>query len=314
MRNPHDPRVLPMRAGVAPSCVVAPSQGRGLLLDFLAQRLPAVARSDWLRRMAQGEVVDELGQPTSADTALEPGRRYYYYRELACELELPFQERVLHQDAHLLVADKPHFLPVVPSGPYLQQTLLVRLRRKLGLRELSPLHRIDRETAGLVLFSVQRQTRGRYQALFRDGLIAKHYQATAPWRPDQPLPEVYSSCLQDHPEQFFRMSEVPGGPANAHTRLALLAHHGRWARYHLQPMTGKRHQLRVQMAALGLPLLGDMFYPQAQAQRPGDYSNPLQLLACTLAFTDPISGQPRRFDSQLQLRPLVELAGEAWGC
>ncbi len=305
MHNPHDPRVLPVRDGVAPSCVVLPSAGGGLLLDFLAERLPAVSRSDWRRRMAAGEVVDEHGGAATADTVFAPGMRYYYYRELSSEAPVPFEETILYQDEHLLVADKPHFLPVVPAGQYLQQTLLVRLRRQTDLRELSPVHRIDAGTAGLVLFSVQRATRGRYQALFRDRLVHKVYEATAPWRADLPLPRTHATRLEES-GHFFRMHEVPGEP-NAVTAIDLVERLGGWARYRLAPVTGRRHQLRVQMAGLGLPLLGDTLYPQVNDAPPGDFSNPLQLLARALSFDDPVTGQARHFASRLRLRPLAEV-------
>lgn len=302
MHNSHDPRVLPMRDGVGPSCVVLPSAGQGLLLDFLAQRLPAVPRADWLRRMAAGEVVDEFGAAATARSPFTPGVRYYYYRELPSEAVVPFEAAVLYQDAHILVADKPHFLPVVPTGRYLQHTLLVRLKRRLGLQELSPVHRIDRDTAGLVLFSVQRATRGRYQALFRERAVRKVYEAVAPWRPGLELPRERVSRLEESP-QFFRMREVPGEP-NARTRIELAEAAAPWARYRLEPVTGKRHQLRVHMAALGLPLRGDAFYPEVNDPPEGDYSNPLQLLARLLEFEDPVTGQARWFESRLALRAL----------
>ena len=303
MHNSHDPRVLPMREGVSPSCVVLPAVGPGLLLDFLVQRLPAVRREDWLRRLHAAEVVDETGIAATALTPFTPGLRYYYYRELGSETPIPFEEAVLYQDEHILVADKPHFLPVVPAGRYLQQTLLVRLKRRLGLRELSPVHRIDRDTAGLVLFSVQRATRGRYQALFRDRAVRKVYEAVAPWRADLHFPRTQESRLEES-GHFFRMHEVPGTP-NAITAMDILEQAGGWARYRLEPLTGKRHQLRVHMAALGLPLCGDCFYPEVNDPPEGDYSNPLQLLARSLSFIDPVTGQARHFDSRLQLRSLA---------
>ncbi|AVP57748.1 pseudouridine synthase [Pulveribacter suum] len=306
MHNPHDPRVLPLREGVSPSCVVLPSTGTGSLLDFLASRLPAVARADWLRRMAAGDVVDEHGLPASATTPFTPGLRYYYYRELEHEAPLPFDEAVLYQDERIVVADKPHFMPVVPAGRYLQQTLLVRLRRRLNLPELSPVHRIDAGTAGLVLLSVQRATRGRYQALFRERTVRKIYEAIAPWRDDLPLPRVQQSRLEES-GHFFRMHEVPGVP-NAVTRIDMIERLGGYARYRLEPVTGRRHQLRVQMAALGLPLVGDTLYPEVNDPAPGDYSSPLQLLAQALAFEDPVTGQHRQFASGLRLRPLAGLA------
>ena len=299
MHNPHHPHVLPVRDGVSPSCVVLPSRGQGSMLDFLAQRLPVVARDAWCQRMLAGEVVDERGQAVAPERPFEGGLRLYYYRSLPAESVLPFSETVLYQDEHLVVADKPHFMPVTPSGRYLHATLLVRLKRQLGLPQLSPLHRIDRDTAGLVLLSVQQRTRGAYQALFRDRQITKHYDAIAPWRADLVFPREHASRLEESP-QFFRMQEAPGEP-NSHTHMQLLEVAGSWARYRLSPITGKRHQLRVHMAALGLPLRNDPFYPVVNDPPEGDYSRPLQLLARSLEFVDPLTGEPRAFESQQRL-------------
>jgi len=208
------------------------------------------------------------------------------------------------------VADKPHFMPVTPTGRYLHHSLLVRLKHRLQLPELSPLHRIDRDTAGLVLFSVQRATRGLYQGLFRDRAITKHYEAVAPWREGLALPPEYRSRLEESP-QFFRMHEVPGEP-NSHTRIQVLEVGQGWARYRLEPVTGKRHQLRVHMAALGLPLRNDPFYPEVNDPPEGDYSRPLQLLARSLRFTDPLTGQERHFESRLRLQwPVTEALPES---
>ena len=292
-----------MRDGVGPSCVVLPSRGQGSLLDFLAERLPAVPRDAWRERMEEGDVLDERGARVAPDRPFEAGLRLYYYRSLPSEPALPFEETVLYQDEHLVVADKPHFMPVTPSGRYLHHTLLVRLKRRLGLPELSPLHRIDRDTAGLVLLSVQQRTRGAYQALFRDRQITKHYDAIAPWRADLAFPREHASRLEEIPQQFFRMHEVPGEP-NSHTQMQVdeVSEDGRWARYRLSPVTGKRHQLRVHMAALGLPLRNDPFYPVVNDPPEGDYSRPLQLLARSLAFVDPLTQQPRTFESGQRLR------------
>lgn len=300
MHNPRNPQVLPLRDGVSPSCVVLPStRQQGTLLDFLEQRLPRVSRADWEARMRAGEVVDEHGVPATPQRAYVPGLRLYYYRSLPAEPELPFEEVVLYQDAHLLVADKPHFMPVTPSGRYLHQSLLVRLKKRLGLPQLSPLHRIDRDTAGLVLFSIDQHSRGAYQALFRDRQITKHYDAIAPWRPDLAFPREHASRIEES-AQFFRMEEVPGAP-NSLTHIELDAVAGPWARYRLSPVTGKRHQLRVHMNALGLPLRHDAFYPEVNDPPEGDYSRPLQLLARVLEFVDPLTGEPRRFESRQRL-------------
>ena len=270
------------------------------MLDFLAQRLPAITRDAWRRRMEEGDVLDERGQAVAPERPFEPGLRLYYYRSLEGELALPFAETVLYQDEHLVVADKPHFMPVTPSGRYLHGTLLVRLKRQLGLPELSPLHRIDRDTAGLVLLSVQQRTRGAYQALFRDRRITKHYDAIAPWRADIAFPREHASRLVESP-QFFRMQEVPGEP-NSLTRIDVVEVAEPWARYRLSPVTGKRHQLRVHMAALGLPLRNDAYYPMVNDPAEGDYSRPLQLLARSLEFLDPVTGEARRFESRQSLQ------------
>ena len=303
MHNPLNPDVLPMRDGVSPSCVVLPSTGTGSMLDFLAQRLPAVSRAQWEQRMQDGDVVDERGGPVVPERPFEPGLRLYYYRSLTAEPCIPFAENVLYRDEHLLVADKPHFMPVTPSGRYLHHTLLVRLKNRLGLPELSPLHRIDRDTAGLVLFSVQRSSRGAYQALFRNRSIDKHYEAVAPWSAALSFPREYRSRMEES-AQFFRMQEVPGEP-NTCTHMEVLEVAGGWARYRLKPVTGKRHQLRVHMAALGLPLRNDVFYPQVNDPPEGDFSRPLQLLAQSLAFTDPLTGAQRHFVSAQRLLPLA---------
>lgn len=303
MHNPRHPHAPAMRDGVGPSCVVLPSRGQGSVLDFLAQRLPAVPRDGWHERMEQGDVLDERGVRVTPDRPLEPGLRLYYYRSLPAEPELPFEEAVIYQDEHLVVADKPHFMPVTPSGRYLHHTLLVRLKRRLGMPELSPLHRIDRDTAGLVLLSVQRRTRGAYQGLFRDRQITKHYDAIAPWRDGVAFPREHTSRLEEIPQQFFRMQEVPGEPnSQTHMQVDEVSADGRWARYRLSPVTGKRHQLRVHMAALGLPLRNDPFYPVVNDPPEGDYSRPLQLLARSLAFVDPLTQQPRFFESGQRLR------------
>ncbi|XAH25848.1 pseudouridine synthase [Xylophilus sp. GW821-FHT01B05] len=292
-------RKLPTRAGVSPSCVALPSGPWPTVLDYLAERLPIVTRAVWTQRMAQGEVVDENGQPLSPAAAYRPQSRVFYYRTLDTEPALPFEEEVLYQDEHLVVADKPHFMPVVPSGPYLQRSLLVRLKQRLGLDTLAPMHRIDRETAGLVLFSVQPQHRGAYQSLFAERSVDKEYEAIAPWRPDLQLPMTLRLRMAPA-EQFFRECVVPGEP-NTETRIDLLEQQDALARYRLQPHTGRKHQLRVHMAALGLPILNDAWYPEVNDPPEGDYSRPLQLLARAVAFTDPVTGAPRHFESRRRL-------------
>ena len=300
-RPPH--RVTPpMREGVSASCVALPHGHWPLLVDFLAERLPAVTRAQWRQRMAQGRVLDEGGAPLPPDAPCRSGARVYYYRELEAEPVIPFEEDILYQDAHLLVADKPHFLPVTPTGRYVQQTLLTRLKRRTGIETLSPIHRIDRETAGLVLFSVRPQDRGAYQALFREQVVEKDYEAIAPLRPELPLPAVHRSRIEPD-TQFFRQREVPGEP-NSETRIELIEGLGALARYRLRPLSGKTHQLRVHLHALGRPIVGDLFYPEVvhgPQHVQDDFTRPLQLLARRIAFADPVTGQPRSFESRRNL-------------
>ena len=269
------------------------------MLEFFAERFPAIARDVWQQRMAQGLVIDENGVAVTADRAYQGHLRVYYYRAVAVEPRIPFDEVVLFQDEHLVVADKPHFLPVVPSGNYLAETLLVRLKQRLGLPGLTPIHRIDRDTAGLVLFSVQSATRAPYHELFARRQVEKTYEAIAPWRDDLVLPLTRASRIVEA-DHFMLQREV-AGPVNAVTHLDLIEVHGRLARYRLSPVTGKRHQLRVHMAALGLPIMGDGLYPTLTPEGQIDYEQPLQLLAQSIEFVDPLSGQRRRFVSQRRL-------------
>lgn len=291
--------MLPVRDGVGASCVALPAGPWATMLEFLVARFPQQGRDVWLARMASGDVVDEHALPVTALRAYQPQLRLYYYRSVPGEPRIPFDETILHQDAHLVVVDKPHFLPVVPSGAYLQETVLVRLKRRLGLATLVPLHRIDRDTAGLVLFSVQPQSRGRYHALFREHRIHKLYEAIAPWQPGLAFPLTRATRIAET-AHFMQQTEVPGEP-NARTLVKLLERSGDLARYELQPVTGHRHQLRVHMNALGLPILGDGIYPVLTPEGSTDYTRPLQLLARSVSFTDPISGQPRHFESARRL-------------
>jgi tRNA pseudouridine32 synthase/23S rRNA pseudouridine746 synthase len=294
---------MPVREGVSASVVAVPAGHWPNLLDFLAQRMPGIPRSEWAQRLAQGLVLQESGQSAQAEQACQVGQRFFYYRNVVDEPRLPMQAAALFEDDHLLVADKPHFMPVTPSGPYVQQCLLVQLKRLTGHADLVPLHRIDRETAGLVLFGKRLYERDAYHALFRDHRIHKTYHAVAAHRPELALPRVHTSRLAEDPAFFFKMREVPGEP-NSETRITRLGVQGEHALYQLEPVTGKRHQLRVHMMAMGMPIVGDQFYPTVsrgpEAQE--DFSNPLQLLAHTVRFTDPLTGQAREFESQLQLQ------------
>ena len=214
---------------------------------------------------------------------------------------------MLYRDQYIVVVDKPHFLPVIPSGRYLQETLLVRLKRSLGIDTLAPVHRIDRDTAGLVLFTLQPATRGAYHALFREHRVCKRYEAIAAMHPDLILPLTRRSRLVQSAASFMQMIECEGAP-NAETRIDLLESRDGLARYRLQPLTGQKHQLRVHLAALGIPILNDRIYPHLTPEATGDavtmehrYREPLQLLAQSLAFIDPFTGLSREFQSEQRL-------------
>jgi tRNA pseudouridine32 synthase/23S rRNA pseudouridine746 synthase len=265
------------------------------LLEGLCARFPRIDRLQWESRFARGRVQDAQGRALAADMPWQVGLEIRYFREVADEPVIPFVETILHHDAHLLVADKPHFLPTAPAGAFVRETLLARLIERTGNTDLVPLHRLDRLTAGLVLFSTRPETRDAYQRLFRERRIEKTYEALAPALPDLRFPLERHSRLQPG-EPFFRMAEVPGEP-NARTRIELIEAHGPVWRYRLAPESGRKHQLRVHMAALGAPILGDGFYPQLQDRPQGEGEPPLQLLAQALAFDDPLTGQRRSFRS-----------------
>lgn len=285
--------------GLAASTLQLPPGAWRSVLDCLCARFPAVARAQWIERMARGRVVDSDGRWLSPETPHRVGLEVHYYREVADESPIPFDEVVLHADTDLVVADKPHFLPVTPAGPHVHETLLARLIRRTGNPALVPLHRIDRETAGLVLFSTNPRSRAAYQALFRERGIEKQYEAIAPALPATEFPCTRSSRIAPG-QPFFRMQETEG-PANSETRIDVIARgEGHW-RYALTPITGRKHQLRVHMAALGAPILNDAMYPSLCPRAAGDYSMPLQLLAKRLSFVDPLSGIARSFSSRLAL-------------
>lgn len=297
---------LPMRDGVSASVVACPAGPWPTALEFLAERLPQVSRADWLMRLQRGDVLDDQGQVLPPAAPHRAHTRLYYFRQLDVEPVIPFEAQIVFQDDALLVADKPHFLPVTPGGCYVQQTLLTRLKRATGIATLTPIHRIDRETAGLVLFSIRPADRNAYQSLFRERAVEKVYEAVAPFRQDLTLPLTRRSRMQERADAFMQMEEVAGGVApNAETLITLIEHNGVSARYELRPLTGQKHQLRVHMSALGMPIYGDRIYPVLRPEEAEpDFSNPLQLLAREIAFVDPVSGGVRRFVSRLRLAAL----------
>lgn len=293
---------LPVRDGLNPTRLRLPGEGgRPTILGYLFDRFPD--DTNRLReKVAAGEVVCGSGEPVTPTTPYRAHTFVYLYRDPPDEPRVPFEIEVLYRDDDLLVVDKPHFLASVPRGRHVVESALVRLRRDLTLPDLVPAHRLDRVTAGVLVFVVRPAVRRAYQELFAQRRVDKEYEAIARFDPGLALPRTVRSRIVK-PAGELRCVEVAGEP-NAETRIDLVEVRGSLARYHLRPVTGKMHQLRVHLNTLGIPIVGDGFYPVLRDVAPDDYSAPLQLLARRLEFVDPLSGHTRIVESARRL--------EAW--
>lgn len=293
---------LPIIDGVGPSCHRLPPGSWTTIFDFLRERFPQIKAETWLTRMKRGQLVDESGRRLDALSAYRVGGFLFYYRELELETTIPFAEEILYEDEHILVVDKPHFLPVIPAGRFLHETLLVRLRKQGKPEALVPVHRLDRETAGVIIFSVNEKTRGLYTSLFQNRRVTKVYEAIAP-SAQLGFPLTRHSRIVEG-EPFFRMKEVAGEP-NAETRIEVIEEGYESSLYRLCPVTGRKHQLRIHLAALGIPIVNDRLYPElsstAESNREDDFSSPLKLLARSISFSDPLTGDERYFESSRSL-------------
>ena len=307
-----------MRDGVCASRVALAAGPGTTVLDFLRQRLPRV--EDWAERLARGEVLDAAGRAVAPAEPCRHGAVLWYWRRPPAEPRVAGEVVVLHQDAQLVAVDKPHGMPVTPGGRWLHETVLVRLRRQLGIDTLAPVHRLDLETAGVMIFTVPVEARHPYQRLFAERRVHKVYEAVVLWRDAlaQALPLVARHRLQERPGEAFMQMEVLPGEPNTETRIELIARLDTHdiaqaqaagpaspqacAHLRLLPLTGRKHQLRAQLAALGWPIVGDRIYPVLHPPRDpavsDDGSAPLQLLARELAFDDPLTGQRRHFESR----------------
>ncbi|WP_026421143.1 pseudouridine synthase [Actinokineospora inagensis] len=293
------PSPLPQRHGLDAARLRLPETGEWTTIrDHLVDRLPRVDPTR-IDHMLRDQRIVSLDGPIPIDAPYAPGLTIWFHRDLPDEVPVPFPLDVLHQDDDIVVIDKPHFLASIPRGKHIVQTALVRLRRDLGIPTLSPAHRLDRPTAGLLMFVVRPELRGRYQTLFRDRRVTKEYEAIAAHNPTLRLPTTVQSRIMKE-RGVITAQEVPGEP-NAVTTITLLDHRDGLGRYRLHPTTGRTHQLRLHMARIGIPILGDDFYPVLTEKPLDDFTRPLQLLARTLEFTDPTTGEQRRFESRRTL-------------
>ena len=290
---------LPQRHGLDPARLRLPPDGDWpTIRDHLVDRLPRVApeRIDLLLR--EERIVDAHG-PIAPDAPFVPGGVIWFHRDLPEEAPVPFDIPIVHRDEGILVVDKPHFLATIPRGQHITQTALVRLRQELDLPDLVPAHRLDRATAGLLLFVVDPRLRGAYQSLFMRRHVHKEYEAIARHDPDLALPTVVRSRIVKQ-RGVITAQTVPG-EVNAETRVELVEHRDGLGRYRLLPLTGRTHQLRLHLSGLGIPIVGDDFYPVLTEKPLDDFTNPLRLLASTMEFTDPVSGERRVFRSRRRL-------------
>lgn len=318
---------LSARAGVSPSRLYLPKEDWPSLLAFLLQRFPYIEPAIVQARLARGDMVSQTGEVYQLDSPYVADSWLWYYREVDPEIRVPFDIQILYQDQTLIVIDKPHFLASIPGGRYLQETALVRLRRLLDNEEISPIHRLDRDTAGLLLFCADKRYRGAYQNLFQSRAVEKTYECVAPYRPELVFPLRRESYIEKSPS-YFTMQERAHESAmqgarvsileqsqervevtsNSQTDISIIRHDQKLAHYLLVPLTGKKHQLRVHMNALGLSICGDEFYPELLPVRAADdFSRPLQLLAREIRFVDPVTGQERSFKSQRELAMVASI-------
>ena len=291
----------PMIDGVSASKVFLENDATSnTLYDYLCKKFPHIQSSEWQKRFLDGLIYAADGTQLNIKSHYIPNTHIFYYRFLAHEIHVPFQHEILFENDHLLVVDKPHFLTMTPTGQYVQETLLVRLKKQTAYQDLTPIHRLDRETAGVVLFCKTPHTRGIYQQLFAERKVQKIYHAIAAYCTQQKFPQLVQLHLEKG-QPFYTMQVNPNKPHNTETWIEQLEHNQIYAKYLLTPKTGKQHQLRVHLNHLGLPILNDPFYPVVAHKADDDFNHPLQLLAKEIYFVDPITQQDMHFSSHLEL-------------
>ena len=269
--------------------------------DWLQER--AGHRTDVTAMLSEGRVFYDDLRPLRSEDPYAPHTFVWFHRDLREEAVVPGEIRIVHRDERILVIDKPPFLSTIPRGQHVAQSVVVRLRHELDLPELSPLHRLDRITSGLLLLATEKRWRGTYQVMFEHGSIRKTYRALAPWRDDLDVPITVRNHLRKV-RGALQAEVVPGAPVNAETLVEVESRHGDQAVYRLTPRTGRTHQLRLHLHGLNIPIEGDPLYPVVRETSVDDFTRPLQLLAAELAFTDPVDGSERVFVSRREL-PLL---------
>lgn len=301
-KTPAPASPLPQRQGVDAVRIRLPFSGEWATVgEYLVARLSGAAPGAVAEMLDSGLVVGADGHPVGAHAPYVPGLYLWFHRDLPAEVPVPFPLEVVYRDSHLVVVDKPHFLATTPRGGHVTETALARLRRELGIPGLGAAHRLDRLTAGLVLFVVRPEERGLYQTLFGERRVRKEYEAIAPYDASLALPRTVRSRIVK--ERGVPAAREVEGQVNAETLVELVGRKDGLGRYRLTPRTGQTHQLRVHMSALGVPILGDPLYPVVTGPVPaGDFRRPLQLLARRLEFTDPVTGVEHRLRSGRTLR------------
>lgn len=296
---------LPPRNGLGASWLRTPDRGKPTpwptIRDFLIDRLGPLGADGVDAMLADGEFANGRGARWSGAESVTPNTFIWFHKQLRPEVVAPFELPVIYRDERILVIDKPPFVATTPRGRHVLNSVVVRARTELELPELSPAHRLDRLTAGVLILTTRARWRAAYQECFQRRRVRKRYLAIAPIRPDLQLPRVVLSHLAKAPDSL-QVREIPGRTPNAESEIELLERRSGFGLYQLHARTGQMHQLRVHLNALGIPIVGDPLYPIVGTLTDDDHENPLRLLAAQTSFVDPVDHVAHTFCSARQLR------------